>query len=268
MTPFKDNITKSIDNLNKLQEDVDNIITEQTETITELQEQVDDLEEQVDEMENLQTKDVTITENGTTEITADSSYYALEKVNLTVNAGTASDIYGLFSNCSDTGNVSQGTELKTCLELKNSNVDFSNFTNGSSLFSDCKLITEINANINNKTKLDYCFANCVNLKTCNLTNTSNVTIIANMFSGCSKLEDINIFDLSGCTGSYNNAFRYCSLLTNDSLHNIIKTFLTLNSTNAYTKTLKFLGLTSEQATICTTFDEWTTLSTNGWTTGY
>lgn len=238
--------------------------TEDTDTISEAISYLTDVYTPVETQE----KDVTITENGETEITADEGYNALSKVNVTTNVGSASDIYGLFSNCSNTGNVGQSTELKTCLELKNSNVDFSNFTNGSSLFSDCKLITEINANINNKTKLDYCFANCSKLKTCNLTNTSYVTVIANMFDYCSALESINVFDLSSCTGSYSNAFRSCISLSNTSLQNILKTFLTLNNTNAYTKTLKFLGLTSEQATTCTSFDEWTTLASNGWTTGY
>lgn len=80
MTEFKPNVTKSIDNLNDLQKTVD-------ETIENLNEQITELSGQVEEMEKLQTKSITITENGTTEITPDQNYYALEKVNLTVNAG-------------------------------------------------------------------------------------------------------------------------------------------------------------------------------------
>ena len=57
-----------------------------------------------------------------------------------------------------------------------------------------------------------------------------------------------------------------SQLTNDSLNNILE--MCKNSVMSSNKTLKYIGLSSTQATTCTTLSNWAACESAGWTTGY
>ena len=58
----------------------------------------------------------------------------------------------------------------------------------------------------------------------------------------------------------------CPKLTDNSLNNILAS-ITL-ATGVSTKKLKSLGLSSTQATKCTTLSNWAAAQAAGWTTGY
>jgi len=99
-----------------------------------------------------------------------------------------------------------------------------------------------------------------------LLNTSNVTNMVYMFSGCSSLTTIPLLNTSNVT-NMGYMFSSCSSLNNESLNNILAM-----CTNAVkitsNKTLKRIGLTEEQANICKTLSNYQDFVNAGWTTGY
>ena len=323
MTPFKDNITKSIDNLNKLQEDVEN-------TITDLQEQVVDLEEQIEEMEDLETKNVTITTNTETTIEPTTGKYALDKVVVTTNVQpnleeksvtitenkettiTPSENYQGLSSVVVTTNVAGGNCVldfskytdNYSLDIKRAIVEITKVENISTnsnfkyfgAFNDLINLRSLPANIqlpSNIERLTNTFKNCNNLVALPNMNTENILVFQQTFSACSTVTSIPNYDFSHATTlnatfqdmtnltdvpimtltslttvTQNTVFDQCTNLSNTSLQNILKSLLTLTSAYTGGKTLRYWGLTSTQATTCTSFDEWTTLVANSWTTGY
>lgn len=115
----------------------------------------------------------------------------------------------------------------------------------------------------------YMFAGCSSLKTITTGssfNPSRISSGSSMFYNCSRLEDLPAMSLPNITNML-DMFRSCSRLTNNSLDNILSTLLSATSYNG-TKTLENVGLSSTQATTCTTLSNWAALSAAGWTTGY
>lgn len=176
----------------------------------------------------------------------------------------------------DTKNVTKfNNAFQICSNLLY--VDTLNAPNATSLyniFGGCKALSNIKTIITSSKLKDIktAFSQNARLTSIPLFDTSKVYNINMAFYGCLSLKNMPIFDFSN-VGSwegqsyYENAYRDCTSLTNESLHNIIITF-SRNTKISNTKTLKILGLTSTQAEICTTFTEWQTMSQNGWTTGY
>jgi hypothetical protein len=126
-------------------------------------------------------------------------------------------------------------------------------------------------NTGNVTNMSWTFGECLNLKTIPEIDTSNVTTFEGMFYDCESLEIVPQFDGSSVTGDSSellqHMFEGCSSLSNESLRNILKFLLTcVNYTGS--KRLRFIGLNSTQANYCTTLNEWQTLVSNGWITGY
>lgn len=160
------------------------------------------------------------------------------------------------------------------LELLSKNLKI---TNANNMFSFTNNLTTEEANILNTYIPLIDFSNCTDFtstfQTCAVTdyniNTSKATTITQMFQNSAAI-NLSILDLSSLTSNVglSNTFSGCRDLTNNSLQNILKSLLTLNSSYAGTKLLKNIGINSVQATTCTSFPEWTTLSANGWTTGY
>lgn len=133
-------------------------------------------------------------------------------------------------------------------------------------------ITTIPAlNTSNITNMSWTFEECLNLKTIPEIDTSNVTVFEGMFYNCENLENIPQFDGSGVVGGSSellqHMFEGCSSLSNESLRNILKFLLScVNYTSS--DSLRFIGLNQTQANYCRTLSEWTTLESQGWTTGY
>lgn len=100
-------------------------------------------------------------------------------------------------------------------------------------------------------------------------NTANVTNMQQMFKDCTALTTVPVFNTAKVTNMW-DTFDNCPALSNESLNNILEM---LTNASAYIEqgtnmTLKWIGLSSTQATTCTTLSNWTACETAGWTTGY
>lgn len=146
-------------------------------------------------------------------------------------------------------------------------LDTSNVTNMSQMFRACKNIKDIPLlNTSNTTDLTMTFFECSNLKRISLLDTSKVTSLFDTFAGCTNLVDVPLLDTSNNT-SFFDTFEKCTSLSEESLNNILmmcKNAVKITSN----KTLKNIGLTSEQATKCTTLSNYSAFTAAGWTTGY
>lgn len=103
-----------------------------------------------------------------------------------------------------------------------------------------------------------------------LIDTSNVVNMEYAFYYCQYLTTIPVLNTSKVE-IFRNAFSSCTSLSNTSLNNILEMIANATYYNASTKTvktLKWLGLTSSQATTCTTLSNWAAAEAAGWTTGF
>lgn len=250
----------------------------------------------------LQTKNVTITTNTTTEVEADEGYDGLDKVNVTTNVqpNLESKEVTITENTTTTITPTSGKDGLSSVEVitnvssgggaedyfvstirgdSNGNRGIRELVkklpdtltvSGTTLqyaFNNCSNLTTISSmDTSSVTNMGYMCANCSNLISVPTLNTQNVTNMANAFRSCVKLENVPIFNLSKAT-SLGNMFYTCASLTNESLNNILASLLSATSYTD-TKTLAQLGLSSAQATTCATLSNWTALSNAGWTTGY
>lgn len=180
---------------------------------------------------NLEDKSVTITQNGSTTITADEGYDGLNSVNVTTNVDTqgrnaviegntqhnlsnriadliTSIDYFDTSNMTNLSGLFQGCKKITTIPLLNT----SNATSMESLFNDCSLITTIpQLDTSNATNMSYMFFYCDNLQAIPQLNTSKVTNMSSMFTGCSKLLEIPLLNTSIVT-KMDSLFNACSKL--------------------------------------------------------
>ncbi len=143
----------------------------------------------------------------------------------------------------------------------------------SQAFQSCpKLVSvncSININISECTTIQNAFRGCSLLTTIpTFTKTYNVTDFSYAFNNCAALVNLQQFDMSGATSatSLQNFVSGCTSLSNTSLNNILASLATWGGSS--NKTLKYIGLTSAQATTCTNLSNWSALSAAGWTTGY
>ena len=188
-----------------------------------------------------------------------------------------SDVSHMFDGCTnlqtipllDTSSVTTMSSMFiNCTNLTTIPLlDTSKVTNMGAMFSGCSNLTSIpQLNTSAVTYMINMFMDCTNLTTMPQLNTSAVTNMSYMFSGCSNLTEIPLLDISSVTNML-FMFSHCSSLSDDSLNNILA--MCINAT-AYTgtKTLKSIGLTSDQATKCTTLSNYSAFIDAGWTTGY
>lgn len=189
---------------------------------------------------------------------------------------TAKENY-MFNNCSSlkTIPVFDTSKLTTmscmflwCTELLEiPEIDTSNVTYAPAAFKGCYKITTVPLlNFSKCTNMNEIFRQCISLVEIPLLDISNVTIFSNAFYGCINL--VTVPELN--TTSLNNmkyAFKDCPSLSDESLNNILA--MCTNAENyTHTKTLLDIGLTSEQATTCTTLSNYSAFVAAGWTTGY
>ena len=223
---------------------------------------------------------ISITTNGTHDVTN----YATASVNVVptdfivpigVKLSYSSSIPQGFNFQSGTTDFSYMFYYCSFTSINLSNVSTLSATNMQNMFYYCQQLTSIDLSsfsTTNVTDMQNMFRGCPNLVTINFTNfnTQNVTMTRDMFNGCSALQNINIsgFDFSN-NSNLNNMFYNCTSLTNTSLNSILAALG--NGTPKYSsssRTLKKIGLTSEQATACTNLSNWSVAQTAGWSTGY
>lgn len=173
---------------------------------------------------------------------------------------------GMFYQCNGLTKIDNINSLNTA-----------NITNLYGTFYWCASLTNLNVkdwDVRNVTTMYNTFNYCLELTTIDLSgwNTGKNETIRGMFEYCQKLTSINFgneFTLSGCiySASLYNAFNQCTSLDNNTLNDILGLLLTATQYPG-TKTLKQIGLTSAQATICTTLPNWQDCVNAGWATGY
>ena len=146
-------------------------------------------------------------------------------------------------------------------------IDTSNVTSMSSMFDGCTtLITIPQLNISSAEEVNNMFNNCTSLTTIPQLDTSSAIDMSSMFSNCTALVTVPQLNMNSAD-SITNIFANCNSLSNDSLNNILASLLTATSYSG-TKTLARIGLSSTQATTCTTLANWSACESAGWTTGY
>lgn len=146
-------------------------------------------------------------------------------------------------------------------------LDTSNIRNMNSTFYGCSALAEVPLlNTSNVTTMNSTFYGCSLLTSIPLFITSNVTSMSNIFKNCTSLVDVPVFDTSALI-NMTNMFSSCPNLSNNSLNNILTMCINASSFNGV-KTLKTLGLTSAQATICQSLENYQDFVDAGWTTGY
>ena len=146
-------------------------------------------------------------------------------------------------------------------------LDTSSVTNMSYMFRSCTNLTTIpQLDTSSVTTMHYMFHSCTNLQTIPQLNTSKATNIAGMFYGCTNLTTVPLLNTSKVTNMC-NMFGNCTNLSDESLNNIL---LMCKNATSYTdtKTLAWIGLTSEQANKCKTLSNYSAFTSAGWTTGY
>lgn len=131
-----------------------------------------------------------------------------------------------------------------------------------------KLLTNLEPlDISNVTDLSYVFYVCSSLVSIPEMNTNQIINASSFCQNCDSLVTVPVYNFSSLTGIYNsNMFSGCPNLSNESLNNILATCITM--TGVTNKTLKYIGLTSTQATTCTGLTNWADAQSAGWSTGY
>ena len=194
------------------------------------------------------------------------------------DTSNVTDMHAMFGACLaltavpafDTSKVTDmGSMFYNCRSLASVPLfDTSSVENMEAMFGWNYSITEVPLfDTSNVTNMDAMFYFCEGLISVPQFDTGKVEGVGDMFRACSALTTLPVFDFSSVGWDMVDAFSGCDSLTNESLQNILKTLLTATSYTG-SKTLKQIGLSGTQATTCTGFTEWTTLSSNGWTTGY
>lgn len=185
--------------------------------------------------------------------------------------------------------------FKNCNALTTVKVDTSNVSNFKEAFFSCPALTTIiGLNTSNATTLESAFWLSPNLNITTPLDVSNCTVFTNAFCGntqivnfpftnmrnditsmsncfgdCTNLEDVPYINASNLTSyGLQNAFKSCPNLTNESLNNILKMCSTYTNCPSNKKTLKFIGISAEQAVVCQSLSNYSLATSAGWTTGY
>lgn len=140
-------------------------------------------------------------------------------------------------------------------------------TTGLSYFQAYQYIESIDDNydVTGIADLRSLFSSFASLKKLPTMNTSSATNIQNWCNGCSSLIDVPVYDFSNVTNNY-NTFANCPSLSNESLNNIMQ--MCIRMTGVANKNLKYMGISSTQATTCQSLSNWSNFVAAGWSTGY
>lgn len=171
---------------------------------------------------------------------------------------------------------------------ENGEVDVSNYANanvnvqGSSSTNNAKILPrsgnyfniytfiesiDDNYDVSAVTEIRYLFSGLYGLKKAPTMNTSHITNAQQLFNQCESLVTVPVYDFSSLTGNNNyNMFGSCRSLSNESLNNIMQ--MCIGMTGVSNKNLKYMGISSTQATTCQSLSNWSAFISAGWSTGY
>lgn len=169
------------------------------------------------------------------------------------------------SNVADMSNMFLGCTALTTIPLLNT----SNVTSTGGMFQNCSSLNSVPLlNTSKATTMSYMFANCSSLTSIPQFNTQSATSYIGMFSGCTALTTIPLLNTANiANGGLIQTFLNCTSLNNNSLNNILA-MCTAATKITKNKTLKYIGLSSAQATTCQSLSNWASFESAGWTTGY
>ena len=194
-----------------------------------------------------------------------------------LDTSSAVNMQSMFMGCTNLQNIpdldtSKATNMsymfQSCVNLTTIPLlDTSSATDIRSMFENCEhLMTVPNLNTSSATNMYSLFSGCASLTSIPLLDASNVTDVAYMFAACTNLVTIPQLDTSKVTNMM-YMFMECTNLSDDSLNNVLA--MCANATlYTGTKTLKYMGISEEQATKCTTLSNYEMFTSAGWTTGY
>lgn len=217
---------------------------------------------------NLQNKSVSITENGTIIVSKDEGYEGLNNVEITTNVVSENNIKsGQIGYVGMSANVRQFITDVTSL-------DISQLTQLNGLFQDFKsLVNAPQLDTSNISTMVQAFGGCSSLVTAPTLNTSKVYDAQGLYMNCSSLVNVPIYDTKniketmGTQTRNQNMFSGCPSLSNESLNNILRMCINMGVYSSH-RTLRRVGLSSDQATICQSLSNWNDFVAAGWTTGY
>ena len=141
----------------------------------------------------------------------------------------------------------------------------SSTTSIASMFNgDKKLIIFPKIDTSNVTSMNNAFQNS-NLEIMPALNTSEVTSMRYACYSAYNLKEVPIVNLGkiNTNSSLSNIFQNCTMLTDESLNNIMASLITATNYPG-TKTLATLGLNSTQTAKCQTLSNWTAFTNAGW----
>lgn len=206
---------------------------------------------------NLEIKEITINENGETTVTYGSGYDGLGSVEITTNVPQPSGTINI---------TEEGIIDVTNYKNANVNIQTIKVPDGMKLGKSTVEILN-NLDTSNVTDMSNFFNQCTNLVTVDNLDTSNVTTMVSMFANCPKIKNVPVMNASKVT-DMKDMFKWSGSPSNDSLNNILSTCASTTEAYTGTKTLKYISLSSSQATTCQTLSNWQDFVDAGWTTGY
>lgn len=177
---------------------------------------------------------------------------SLETIPL-LDTSAAMNMKNMFNHC----------ETITSLPI----LDTSSLQNAEALFGGCYLLENLpEIDLSSATITKGMCWDCTTITSIPAYDISKSTNTQNMFRNCTNLVDIPIFNLANVT-NMQQMFLDCLNLSNDSLNNILAMCISAVKMTS-NKTLQYLGLTSDQATVCTTLSNYDAFIEAGWRTGY
>lgn len=144
-------------------------------------------------------------------------------------------------------------------------LDVSELADVQALFANKIYLKDIPCKFGNVAYMSSMCNGCSNLITFPYVNATNSQHANYLCENCTNLKNVPVMDFAN-TKTWPNAFIGCPNLSDESLNNILA--ICISATKSETKTLKYIGLTSAQATKCTTLSNYSTFTAAGWTTGY
>jgi surface protein len=215
-------VNVTVDAIEDLTEELNTYNNELTEQETTIENIVENLKNKVaTQKPKLQEKVVTITKNGTGEITPDEEYDGLSKVVINTEIQVESSVKK-YAPKYITFYSYKGTDL----DYELSNLDYSNLESMNYMFNSCSNMTSISLkglNVPKATSMSSMFGACTNLNTIDLSGL-NVPNVTNMGSLCANCKQLTSIDFSGLNvpnlTAINNMFQGCSGLTSLDLSNL------------------------------------------------
>lgn len=219
----------------------------------------------VDVQPDLESKEVTITENKTTTITPTQGKDGMSSVEVVTNVSGGADLSDYFMHTAYTGGSGSPGVAKIVKKIPDDTVAVYDMSYAFQLCSNLTSFPLIDTS--NVGKFRSAFGGCSSLTSFPQLNTSNVTDMYNMFGSCFNLITVPVLNTSRAT-DMRDMFYYCPALSNESLNNIMQMCININPSYNKAKTLSSIGLTQTQATTCQSLSNYQAFLEAGWTTGY